>query len=175
MGVAIFPVGEVKLKGLEVPEYLSIVYPESLQLRQDLEPFEAAPTASGSRVQFSVEQMRELGLLCVRLETLAMSKVFRPTPVRKGSIASVSGTTKPEENTESALVVYDDPSLYLPVMDEKSTDAALTTVLHSLSLRIDNALTKLAFMYMSDIERECGAPDLALRDQILELCRPIML
>ncbi|EIW63579.1 uncharacterized protein TRAVEDRAFT_161932 [Trametes versicolor FP-101664 SS1] len=175
MGVAIFPVGEVKLKGLEVPEYLSIVYPESLQLRQDLEPFEAAPTASGSRVQFSVEQMRELGLLCVRLETLAMSKVFRPTPVRKGSIASVSATTKPEDDTKSALVVYDDPSLYLPVMDEKSTDAALTTVLHSLSLRIDNALTKLAFMYMSDIERERGAPDLALRDQILELCRPIML
>ncbi|KAI0355695.1 L domain-like protein [Trametes cingulata] len=174
MGVQIFPIGEVKLKGLEVPENLSILYPAALAGRQNLEAFEMAPTASGSRVQFSVEQMRELGLLCVRLETLAMSKVFRPIPVRKGSIASASGQSKADEMPDSPLVIRDDPSLYLPVMDEKSSDAHLTTVLHSLSLRIDNALTKLAFMYMSDIERQRGAPDLALRDQILELCRPIL-
>ncbi|KAI9061730.1 adenylate cyclase-like protein [Trametes sanguinea] len=173
MGVKIFPVGEVKLKGLEVPEHLSILYPASLGARQELETFETAPTA---RVQFSVEQMRELGLLCVRLETLAMSKVFRPAPSRKGSIASSLAQSKaPEEKADSPLVVRDDPSLYLPVMDEKSSDAHLTTVLHSLSLRIDNALTKLAFMYMSDVERHQGGPDLALRDKILELCRPIML
>ncbi|KAI0369704.1 L domain-like protein [Pilatotrama ljubarskyi] len=175
MGVQIFPIGEVKLKGLEVPENLSILYPAALAGRQNLEAFETAPTASGSRVQFSVEQMRELGLLCVRLETLAMSKVFRPMPDRKGSIASASGQSKAEEKADSPLVIRDDPSLYLPVMDEKSSDAHLTTVLHSLSLRIDNALTKLAFMYMSDIERQRGAPDLALRDQILELCRPVFL
>ncbi|CDO76066.1 hypothetical protein BN946_scf184696.g18 [Trametes cinnabarina] len=176
MGVKIFPVGEVKLKGLEVPENLSILYPASLGARQDLETLETAPTASGSRVQFSVEQMRELGMLCVRLETLAASKVFRPLPSRKGSIASSLAQSKaPEEKPDSPLVVRDDPSLYLPVMDEKSSDAHLNTVLHSLSLRIDNALTKLAFMYMSDVERQQGGPNLALRDKILELCRPIVL
>ncbi|KAI0630147.1 hypothetical protein C8Q77DRAFT_1064053 [Trametes polyzona] len=176
MGVSIFPVGEVKLKGLEVPEHLSVLYPAALAARQNLEAFETAPTASGSRVQFSVEQMRELGLLCVRLETLAMSKVFRPTPERKGSVASASGAAPPADApADSPLVVRDDPSLYLPVMDEKSSDAHLTTVLHSLSLRIDNALTKLAFLYMTDIERARGGPDNALRDQILELCRPIVL
>ncbi|KAI0644684.1 hypothetical protein C8Q79DRAFT_1001946 [Trametes meyenii] len=175
MGVQIFPVGEVKLKGLEVPENLSVLYPASLAARQTLEPFESAPTASGSRVQFSVEQMRELGLLCVRLETLAMSRVFRPAPVRKGSIASASGQSRGEEVPDSPCVIRDDPSLYLPVMDESSSDAHLTTVLHSLSLRIDNALTKLAFMYMSDVERARGGPDHEMRDKIMELCRPILL
>ncbi|KAH9859065.1 hypothetical protein C2E23DRAFT_718101 [Lenzites betulinus] len=180
MGVSIFPVGEVKLKGLEVPEHLSVLYPAALAGRQSLEAFEAAPTASGSRVQFSVEQMRELGLLCVRLETLAMARVFRPTPTRKDSVVSVSAApapsaeapADPDATEEQSLVIYDDPSLYLPVMDEKSSDAHLTTVLHSLSLRMDNALAKLAFMYMTDVERQRGGPDLAFRDMILELCRP---
>ncbi|TFK91615.1 adenylate cyclase-like protein [Polyporus arcularius HHB13444] len=173
MGVKIFPVGEVKLKGLEVPEMLSILYPSELAGRQNLEAFETPPTASGSRVQFSVEQMRELGLLCVRLETLANSRVFRPLPTRKGSIASVTGQqTSPDPASESSLVVFDDPSLYLPVMDETSSDAHLTTVLHSLSLRIDNALTKLAFMQMTSIETKTGMPDLDLREKIFELCRP---
>ncbi|KAI0779624.1 adenylate cyclase-like protein [Fomes fomentarius] len=176
MGVDIFPVGEVKLKGLEVPENLSILYPSDLAGRQNLEVFETTPTASGSRVQFSVEQMRELGLLCVRLETLANSRIFRPLPVRKGSIASATGSQRsPDPASDSSLVVCDDPSLYLPVMDETSTDAHLTTVLHSLSLRIDNALAKLAFMQMTHIERRTGAPDQGLREKILELCRPISL
>ena len=176
MKVKIFPVGEVKLKGLEVPENLSVLYPTDLAGRHDLEPFEATPTASGSRVQFSVEQMHELGLLCIRLETLANSRVFRPIPVRKGSIASATGQPQqtPDPMTDSPMVVYDDPSLYLPVMDKTSSDAHLTTVLHSLSLRIDNALTKLAFMQMSSIEGQLG-PQAELRDRIFELCRPIAL
>ena len=176
MGVKIFSVGEVKLKGLEVPETLSILYPAELASRQNLESFETTPTASASRVQFSVEQMRELGLLCVRLETLANSRIFRPLPVRKGSIASVTAPHHDDDSgAESPLIVRDDPSLYLPVMDETSSDAHLTTVLHSLSLRIDNALTKLAFMQMTAIEGRTGMPDLALREKIFELCRPIPL
>lgn len=176
MDVKIFPVGEVKLKGLEVPENLSVLYPADLAGRHDLEAFETAPTASGSRVQFSVEQMRELGLLCVRLETLANSHVFRPIPVRKGSVASATGQPQqtPDPMAESPVVMYDDPSLYLPIMDKTSSDAHLTTVLHSLSLRIDNALTKLAFMQMSNIEGQLG-PQAELRDKIFELCRPIPL
>ncbi|TBU25159.1 adenylate cyclase-like protein [Dichomitus squalens] len=173
MGVKIFPIGERKLKGLEVPEYLSVLYPADLAARHDLEAFETAPTASGSRVQFSVEQMRELGLLCVRLETLANSRVFRPIPIRKDSIASATGQLQqPTNPPESSIVVYDDPSLYLPVMDKSSTDAHLTTVLHSLSLRIDNALTKLAFMQMSNIETQLG-PQAELRNKVFELCRPV--
>ena len=170
MGVEIFPIGEVKLKGLEVPEVLHVLYPADLVKRHDLEEFVSQPTALGSRVQFSVEQMRELGLLCVRLETLANSRVFRPLPVRKGSIASATGQPPPEPPSESSLVVYDDPSLYLPVMNETSTDAELTTVLHSLSLRIDNALMKLAFLQMSNSELRNGGPDLELRERLIQLC-----
>ena len=49
---------------------------------------------------------------------------------------------------------------------------SLFHVLHSLSLRIDNALTKLAFMQMTCVEARNGAPDAALRERIFELCRP---
>lgn len=175
MGVKLFAVGEVKLKGLEVPEMLHLLYPSEIVGRHELEGFESAPTVSASRVQFSVEQMRELGLLCVRLETLANSRVFRPLPTRKGSIASATGHKPPPgPASESSIVVHDDPSLYLPVMDETSSDAHLTTVLHSLSLRIDNALTKLAFMRMTSIETQAGAPDFSLREKIFDLCRPAL-
>ncbi|KAH9829119.1 adenylate cyclase-like protein, partial [Rhodofomes roseus] len=68
-GIVVVPVGQVKLKGLEVPETLSLVYPRDLSGRQSLVKTDANPSAS--RVQFSVNQMRELAMLCVRLEMLS--------------------------------------------------------------------------------------------------------
>ncbi|KAG6855458.1 hypothetical protein H0H87_002500 [Tephrocybe sp. NHM501043] len=53
MGVHIADVGEVKLKGLEVPENISLLYPSQLAGRQNWGP--AGTTTSSSRVQFSVE------------------------------------------------------------------------------------------------------------------------
>ncbi|OBZ70825.1 Adenylate cyclase [Grifola frondosa] len=146
LGVAVVNVGEMKLKGLEVPESLSAVYPEDLVGRQDLEASEPASNGSGSRVQFSVEQMREFGLLCVRLETLASRHIFKPLPARKGSTAPQQETLP--EDTGSSLFVYDDPNLFLPVMDKTSSDTHLMGVLHSLSQRIENALARLGLNYM---------------------------
>ncbi|KAG6852922.1 hypothetical protein H0H87_009092, partial [Tephrocybe sp. NHM501043] len=53
MRVHIVDVGEVKLKGLEVPENISLLYPSQLARCQNWGP-EGASTPS-SRVQFSVE------------------------------------------------------------------------------------------------------------------------
>ncbi|KAH9931177.1 adenylate cyclase-like protein [Epithele typhae] len=174
MGVQLYPIGDMKLKGLEVPEYLNVLYPVELAGRYMIDQFDAVPTASDSRVQFRVEQMRELGILCVRLETLANSQIFRPATGRKGSVASTIGGdgAAQQPTADSLLVVYQDPNLYLPVMDETSTDAQLTTVLHSLSLRIDNALSKLALLHIVKSETAVGGPDLSLRDHMLSILRP---
>lgn len=145
MGVVVAPVGEVKLKGLEVPEYLSLLYPAELAGRQQLEGGVSGPPASGSRVPFSVTQMRDLGVLCLRLETLTSERIFRPLPERKGSIQTL--------NSEKLLVnssskdLRGDPHVLLPPMNDQSSDADLMMLLDSLSVRIGNAAATLERMY----------------------------
>jgi adenylate cyclase len=152
MGVSLVPVGEVKLKGLEVPETMSALYPKSLAGRQYLEQLEAASNASGSRVQFSGEQMRELALLCVRLETLSSSRIFRPLPKPRSlpkdagpAIGSTPGRMDDdiEEEESGSIYLYGDPNVLLPVLNETASDADLMMLLESLAIRIENALFSL--------------------------------
>jgi len=141
----VIAVGEVKLKGLEVPETLSAIYPAGLESRKDLEEIPVDPTvsgSSGSRIQFSVAQMRELGMICLRLETLASSRVFRALPERKGSIQSQNSANDHEEETPSVFL-YGDPNILLPPMNDKLSDGDLMMILDSLSVRIDNALAAI--------------------------------
>ncbi|KAH9950582.1 hypothetical protein B0H21DRAFT_500034 [Amylocystis lapponica] len=132
LGVVVVPVGEVKLKGLEVPENLSLVYPAELAGRQELsaQP-QPDPNAAGSRVQFSVAQMRDLALLCVRLEALSAARVFRPGTQRAG-----------DADANAPGVFRGDPKVLLPMMDNAS-DAELLLLLDSLTMRVQNALTAI--------------------------------
>ncbi|KAJ7456414.1 hypothetical protein B0H11DRAFT_2244099 [Mycena galericulata] len=61
LGPVVVPVGEVRLKGLEVPEVLSLVFPSNLFGRKDLDDTAVNPT--DSRVQFSMAQMWEQPML----------------------------------------------------------------------------------------------------------------
>ncbi|OCH91705.1 adenylate cyclase-like protein [Obba rivulosa] len=142
MQPVVLPVGETKLKGIEIPELLSAVYPKELAGRHGMELPDAMPTVSSSRMHFSVEQMRQLGLLCVRLEALSSGRVFKELPGRKGSTAT-SNPPPREDARDSSLVILGDPSLILPQVSNAS-DADLMLLLDSLSQRIDNALAKLA-------------------------------
>lgn len=136
-GVVIIPVGEVKLKGIELPEILSVLYPVGLEGRHDLKESSADPTtSSGSRVPFSVPQIRELGLLCLRFEALSTGRVFKPLPDRKASIQSNPDL---EDSSEASSLLYGDPNLLLPSIHEKSSDTDLMLVLDALTLRINNA------------------------------------
>jgi len=142
LGVTIIDIGEVKLKGLELPEQLSAIYPAHLGSRSNLRDTVVDPGASGSRVQFSVSQIRQLGLVCLRLESLATSRIFREIAERKSSIQTISEQDHDEE--EDLLYIYGDPNLLLPPLDEKtSTDRDMTLVLDSLSGRIENAIAKI--------------------------------
>ncbi|KAJ7502558.1 hypothetical protein B0H11DRAFT_2171113 [Mycena galericulata] len=129
-------VGEVRLKGLEVPEMLSLVFPGNLIGRKDLDDTAADPTDS-SRVQFSVAQMRELAILCLRLEMSTSGRVFRPYTDRKGSLQSPE--EPPDENDGQSIYLDGDPNVLLPPMPDKMTDADLMLILYSLMVRIENA------------------------------------
>lgn len=151
IGLKIIPVGEVKLKGLEAPESLSLIYPNELAGRHDLEALRTDPL-SGSRVQFSVQQMRELAMLCVRLETLTTSRVFRPLPPRKGSTAKTTDESRLDPNP---VFVHGNPDVLLPAIDNAS-DVELTLLLDSLSCRIENALASLTLKHIVALNKRDG-------------------
>ncbi|EJD52319.1 L domain-like protein [Auricularia subglabra TFB-10046 SS5] len=137
-GIFMLEVGEKKLKGLEVPEVLSLVYPRALEgrldyhTRSDSEEATKTRTGSGSRVQFSVAQVRQLAMLCVRLETLSSNRVFRPV------------AEQPRDGgDDDGRILYADPALFMPPMKDSPTDADVMVVLDSLSVRIQNSLGAL--------------------------------
>lgn len=151
IGIEIVDVGETRLKGLEIPEYLSLVYPRELIGRQEYrEPVSERDLGpKDQRSLFTATQVRDIGLLCVRLEALASSKVLRP-PVRRGSTA----TTKDEAPSEgNDVILYADPNSLLPNITDKATDDELLVVLDSLSSRIENALTRITVRRMGDKPR----------------------
>jgi adenylate cyclase len=152
LGATVVPVGEVKLKGLELPETLSIVYPSHLAGRQNL-TVDSAPDVSNSRVQFSVDQIKSLALLCLRLETLSTGRIFKSLRDRKQSLPKVAGQSVgldrnqfrglQEEDESDSMFVYGDPDLLFPSLNEYASDADLMTILESLSIRIMNVVPML--------------------------------
>lgn len=144
MGVVVIPKGEFKLKGLEVPEALSLVYPKELAGREGLEEPKPSPSTSASRVQFSIEQMRQLGLLCLRLEALSSSRIFQQLPQRKASTSKDLPEEQIENSQRPSNIMYGDASILLPPIHDKLSDAELMTILDSFSIRIENALETLS-------------------------------
>ncbi|KAG6896883.1 hypothetical protein C0992_005508 [Termitomyces sp. T32_za158] len=152
MGLHIVDVGEVKLKGLEVPERISCLYPSHIAGRQNWGPEGIAE--SGSRVPFSVEQMRDLGLICLRLETLTTSRIFNVMPERKGSIQTISLENELSE-CSSSLKLFGDPNILLPPMNAQSTDTELMALLDSLATRVVNAISALRKEYPFQYPSQC--------------------
>ncbi|KAJ7600616.1 hypothetical protein C8J56DRAFT_1010451 [Mycena floridula] len=150
LGLVVIRVGEVRLKGLEAPEMLSLVYPSGLEGRQDLSELPTDPKTdpnSGSRVAFNVEQMRELGLLCLRLEALATGRLFRSPIDRKVSLALTADEDEDEatlRQDKNSLYLYGDLTLLLPSMSDTSSDEDLMLIMDSLSGRIENAIAAIS-------------------------------
>lgn len=93
-------VGERKLKGIEAPEELSLVWSKELAGRRALmhsneeAEMSSAAADANSRVPFSIAQMKQLAMLCIRLETLTSDRVFKSVQARKRTILP-SATTAP--------------------------------------------------------------------------------
>ena len=77
-------------------------------------------------------------MLCVRLETLTSSRVFRATPTRKGSVTQEE---KPEDES-NPIFFFGNPDVLIPTL-QNASDAELMKVLYSLSIPIDKAFTAL--------------------------------
>ncbi|KAK7448809.1 cysteinyl-tRNA synthetase [Stygiomarasmius scandens] len=145
IGLSHFAVGEVKLKGLELPEMISVIYPEALAYRHEIQEYLAAPSDwTSSRVQFNVSQTRQLGMVCLRLEALASSRIFREISERKISVQTSVDAEQEEE--EDSLYLYGDPNMLLPVLNDKSSEMEMTLALDVLAGRIENAVSKLKEM-----------------------------
>jgi hypothetical protein len=132
MQIAVIPAGEIKLKGLEILELVSLAYPAALLGRQNLD----ASRSSLARVQLSIGQVRELAVLCLRFEALTSSRVFCPRLERKDCVADLSLETFSDEDVVEPSIMYGDPSVLFPPMNDNTSDLEIMMQLDSLSLRL---------------------------------------
>lgn len=146
LGMGIINVGERRLKGIETPEHLSLVYPKILCQRFNAP---ALTASSGGEMQMyeptsqliELEQLRLLAMLCLRLESLCDGKTFPgiSTP------ADGNRLHLPAERTSivaSKLSRYPELLLGLNSRDE-ATDSELAVVLSHLIGRIRNCASTL--------------------------------
>lgn len=76
MGFGISQVGEKRLKGLETPELLSLMYPKQLAGRLDAREDAAAPQVFEPMPSLlNTEEIKALGMICLRLEALSNAQV----------------------------------------------------------------------------------------------------
>jgi len=158
-------VGEKKLKGLEIPEVMTAVYPQKLLGRLNVPtaaeqeqsavapiedgmeqpdeydlPSECSGAALSGDERWTPEQVRELGHLAVRLQTLAGGRVFRPLPIRKGSRAQVLAPTDADCNR----FLYSDLAALAPNLSERPSEAELLGVLDFLLVQLELVVESLS-------------------------------
>ncbi|KAF9445999.1 hypothetical protein P691DRAFT_621542, partial [Macrolepiota fuliginosa MF-IS2] len=134
LGIVIKDVGERKLKGLEVPEFVSAIYPSGLEARHDLGSEDPGPAS----VYLDVVRVREVGMLCLRLEALASGRIFKPslTPRDSELAITLGDGGAEEEELELWKTLEVDPDNLLPPMTTRWTDHDLLSTLDSFTCRI---------------------------------------
>ncbi|KAG1751292.1 uncharacterized protein EDB91DRAFT_598835 [Suillus paluster] len=152
MQIVLIPAREIKLKGLEIPEMVSLVYPAALLGRQDLDASGShlSTSTSPARVQLSIAQVRDLAMLCLRIEALASGRIFRPRLERKESVSDLPLELLSDEDVLEPSIMYGDPNMLLPPMNEKTSDLEIMMHLDSLSSRLENAVASLVLRKLSD-------------------------
>ncbi|KAF9471917.1 hypothetical protein BDN70DRAFT_938582 [Pholiota conissans] len=168
LGVVAKSMGEVKLKGIELPENLYILYPRELEGRHDLKEAAAEPTVSGSRVHFSASQLQELGMLCLRIEALSSGRRFTPiSNSRKASIVSNTALPPPADGYKRrmrAAEAQEDGDVGLVNGDADGEVDGEADELESLMFYSDPSLLLPAISEQSsDMELLCALDSLSLR------------
>jgi adenylate cyclase len=133
-------VGQKRMKGLELPQVVSLIYPKELYARHALQQQlgEENTGSFGSQPQINLELISQLGLLCIRLEFLTSGRVFRSTALQP----SPDRPSTEDDEVENRLL-YADPSILLPPIPENASATHLILVLDMLSVRIENTLSKV--------------------------------
>jgi len=150
MNIKVTPVGEIKLKGLEVPEMVSLIYPGSVAGRQDMDLTGASASASAgpAKIQWSIGQVRELAMLCLSFEALASERVFRPFPKRKDSIPPPPEAS--EDERFEPCYMYGVTDQLLPPIHNKMDELEIMMMLDSLLTRLENAASAMTMSVMAE-------------------------
>ncbi|CAO1612961.1 unnamed protein product [Parajaminaea phylloscopi] len=169
MGFGISEVGERKLKGLEIPEMLNLVYPKQLAgrlaTREDADApapqvFEPTPSL------LNIDEIKALGMICLRLESLSNSRFFPGVLSEmaanmlegdaedgRSEVATVRSTQQEDPQTvlqpahsraravERYLALK--PELLIISIRDDAPDDELATLLEQLVVRIRNALATI--------------------------------
>ncbi|WVQ83638.1 hypothetical protein IAT38_005780 [Cryptococcus sp. DSM 104549] len=136
IGVKVKDMGERKLKGLEVPEKLHLLYPKTLlgrleisnELRAEVEVNDVRKSHAHQRM-IDIDQVHQLASIVLRLEALC-------------TIAPAS----PGESSQTGAVVLATPPSYLgPTIREDMSDEELGIIMESLVGRLENTMSTLYF------------------------------
>ncbi|KAI8459997.1 hypothetical protein BY996DRAFT_4575209, partial [Phakopsora pachyrhizi] len=170
MGFGISEIGEKRLKGLEMPEFLSLIYPRVLAGRLNNkgasiggpdskidEVYEPAPR------MLDVNHIRQLGMLVMRLEAVSAATVHAPLSFlpnskskQSGGLPSLGNLTPIESNSSGASRPKSrliDPHLLsssYPIRLE-STDEELSLILENQVIRLENVISSLSLRSLGPI------------------------
>ena len=174
LGFGISDIGERRLKGLETPEALFLLYPKQLagRLEADGRPIARAAQVFEPTVQLlDIDEVKQVGFLCLRLEALSAGAVFpgvygertdldaeeaeMVTAMERGpshasdgagsaAVSAVTGTPNAlarRKGVEASLAMR--PELLIYVIRDDATDEELAGILEQLITRISNAIASL--------------------------------
>ncbi|WFD07301.1 adenylate cyclase [Malassezia vespertilionis] len=152
MGFEIIATGEHRLKGIEIPEHISLVYPTTLRARFTNLP-DVYPKVSATQMYvptkelLELDQVKQLEMLCLRLEALSDGTCFPgiiPQDLQEQTSSGEIQTQAPTARNlivEQCLARY--PELLIIATREEATDAELIHVLAQLVTRINNSISTL--------------------------------
>lgn len=141
IGIYLVPKGEVKMKGLEVPETLSLVYPKRLVGRHETpiipEESESEETMEEEVDPQSVQYLRDLSQDCARLEDMASQKL-RGSSLATATLASsdIGQTTASSHPTQNFTHIP-------PAIPDKPCKDQISSGIDFALLRIANAASVL--------------------------------
>ena len=173
LGLGIIAMGERRLRGIEVPEFLSLVYPKMLSARYS---HLAGARSAGTLLQMyeptrellAFGQVKQIGLLCLRLEALSNGSCFPGIDPNRplGDMGDSDGShnvwpyaphSQPptDRNWLVEKCVLRFPELLILVAREEATDNELVHILAQLVTRIQNAALVIA---MEHVRRRLSGP-----------------
>lgn len=145
LGLGVLDMGERKLKGLEVPEKLFLIYPKALAGRLELSTdirdnveVKTAKLYGGEEDRIlGLEELRQLVSVCFRLEALTVDKVSS----ERQDLADIP-----------AGKIFQHSSFHGPRLHDDMSDEDLLAITESLTARIANSVSTLV-SYSSQVER----------------------
>lgn len=162
LGYGIKEIGEHKLKGLETPEFLSLIYPSALvgrlsggkskeamisDVQLQLVKSGQMPAIPVPRALFDYQDVRSLGNLCLRMEALSAGNDHRLYEVPSNTTTSNNNSPAIGYNTSPAAprrrITLSPHLLSSSMVRPDASEEELLVLLELFVVRIENALSTM--------------------------------